>query len=73
MRERYRGLDGGKVNVDHFGVFRIFVGFINMVGAVDSTCHIILGYFVHGEDAVFCSSFNGHIGHAEAIIHGEVF
>ena len=72
MGEGDGGGDFRKINVDNLVVFGVRVGFISVEGAVNPAVYVFEGHFVHIEDAVFGSGFNGHVGHAEPVVHGEI-
>ena len=69
MGQGYSGLDGGKVDFDGLFVFRVGIGGIGGPGTVHPPGHVCHGLLVHGENAVLCACFNGHVGDGKAVVH----
>ena len=71
MGEGDGGLHLAQINLDDLLVLGILVGLVHLVLPLHPLVDVGQGDVVHLEDAVFRSGFNGHVGHAEAVVHGQ--
>ena len=61
------------IQIDHHGalIFGIGVGFVFGPGTLAAALQVCFAGFVHREDAVFGTGFNGHVADAQAVLHGQ--
>ena len=57
---------------DDLLILSISVALVKLVRALGPFLHKSPGAFVRCDYAVFCPCFNGHVGHGQPLIHGEL-
>ena len=71
MRKSHCGLKGREINLNDSIIFRIFIRFIDMIFLLRMGLNIFQSLFVHRENTVLSTGFNGHLANGEAVIHGQ--
>ena len=71
VRESHCRLEQRKIDIVYGIVFCVFIGLVNLILPVYTALHVFSCHIVNREYAVFAAGFDGHVGYAEAVVHGK--